>query len=120
MKLFDSIQNKLLVAILVVVLLPLIGTGLYGNWITSRVLQDSALSTAHNETFQQAARVSAFLSNAAGDVLFLSHLAALQSLIAARQAENAADIAYWRQQVEQDFIAFSRYRRIYYQVRYIT
>ncbi|RME75608.1 MAG: HAMP domain-containing protein, partial [Chloroflexi bacterium] len=33
---------------------------------------------------------------------------------------NAADIAYWRQQVEQDFIAFSRYRRIYYQVRYIT
>jgi len=116
----NRIQNKLLIAFLIVVLLPLIGTGLYGNWITSRVLQDSALNNAKNETTQQAEQITAFLDNAQEDILFLSELGSLRSLIAARTAGDAEEIARWRQQVEQDFTTFSDHRGIYYQVRYLS
>ena len=112
LKPLNRIQNKLLIAFLIVVLLPLIGTGLYGNWITSRVLQNSALNNAKNETTQQAERITAFLDNAQEDILFLSELGSLRSLIAARAAEDADEIARRRQQVEQDFTAFSDHRGI--------
>jgi len=116
----NRIQNKLLIAILAVVLFPLIGTGLYGNWITSRVLQDSALSTARNAISQQANQITVFLSDAQDDILFLSELGSLNALIAARVAGNPTDIAYWRAQVQNDFISFSFHRSIYYQIRYLT
>ncbi len=120
MKPWNRIQIKLLVAFLVVVLLPLVGTGLYGNWITSRVLQDSALDNAKGETAQQAAQISAFLDNAKEDVLFLSELGSLASLIQARADGDKVGIAHWRQRTENDFLGFSQRRGIYYQIRYLT
>lgn len=120
MKPFSRIQNKLLIAFLVVVLLPLIGTGLYGNWITSQILQNNALDTAQNEISQRARQINAFLNNAKEDVLFLSELGSLQALIEARATNNPAAIAEWTERVKNDFSAFSHRRGIYYQVRYIT
>lgn len=86
LKPLNRIQNKLLVAFLVVVLLPLIGTGLYGNWITSRVLQESALNNAKNDTTQPAEQITAFPDNAQEDILFLSELGSVRALIAARRS----------------------------------
>ncbi|GAB4442225.1 MAG: hypothetical protein Kow0031_24290 [Anaerolineae bacterium] len=119
MRPFSRIQNKLLVAILIVVLLPLIGTGLYGNWVTSQVLQENALGSAYNQTALQAEQISAFLAGARQDILFLSRLGSLQSLIEAR-TRSAVDMEHWQQQLAHDFAAFSQERGLYYQVRYIT
>ncbi len=120
MKPLNRIQNKLLIAFLVIVLLPLVSTGLYGNWITSQLLQDNALNNARNRTWQHASQISAFLNNAKEDVLFLSELGSLQSLVEACANDDTAEIARWRQQVQSDFMAFSKRRRIYYQIRYLT
>ena len=120
MKLFKRIQNKLLAAFLIVVLLPLIGTGLYGNWITSKVLQDNALDNAKHETNQQAGQINDSLDNAKSNVLFLSELSSLRALIEARAHNNPADASYWQEQINKDLSAFSRRCGICYQARYIS
>jgi len=102
------------------VLVPLIGTGLYGNWITSHILQENALSDAQNKATQQATRINAFLNSAKQDILFLSEMDGLQSLLNARADNTPLEIEHWRQHVSDDFTTFSRRRGIYYQVRYIT
>lgn len=120
MKFFDRIQNKLLLATVIVVLFPLVGTALYGNWITSRILQEKALDNARRETSQQAAHISNFLATARDDILFLSDTTSLNALIAARAAGDQAKIDQSRAEVASDFMAFSRHRGIYYQIRYLT
>jgi hypothetical protein len=45
---FQSLRARLILAFLVTVLLPLIGTGLYGNWTTSRTLEAQALENARS------------------------------------------------------------------------
>lgn len=116
---FSRIQNKLLIAILFVVLLPLIGTGLYGNWVTTDVLQNNALSSAYNETALQVEQISDFLTGARQDILILSQLGSLEALIKAR-TQSAIEIEHWRNRLAQDFAAFSQQRGMYYQIRYIT
>ena len=120
MKFFNRIQNKLLVAFLIVVLLPLIGTGLYGNWITSKVLQDNALNNARYETEQQVGQINDSLNNAKSNVLFLSELSSLHALIEARAHNNPADTSYWQEQTSKDLVAFLRRCGICYQARYIS
>lgn len=107
-----KIQNKLLLAIVVAVLLPLIGTGLYGNWITSRILQDSAIQNAENETAQQVQHVEGLLYTARQDVRFLSRLSSMRQLVNAPAADCVS--------VAEDFAAFARAREIYDQIRYIA
>ncbi len=106
------IQDKLLLAIVIAVLLPLIGTGLYGNWITSRILQDSAIQNAENETAQQVQHIEGLLYTAREDVRFLSRLSSVQQLVNGAAAE--------RKRVADDFAAFARERGIYDQIRYIA
>jgi len=118
-KIFNRIQYRLLAVILLVVLVPLIGTALYGNWITSNILREHALSQANNETVQAARQIEAFLSEVNDDVLFLAELSSLQSLLQARSESNEESIAQWRLVTEDDLIAFSRQRGIYDQIRYI-
>ena len=120
MKFFNRIQNKLLAAFLIVVLLPLIGTGLYGNWITSKVLQNNALNNARYETEQQAGQINDSLNNAKSNVLFLSELSSLRALIEARAHNNSADTSYWQKQTGKDLTAFLRRCGICYQARYIS
>ncbi len=116
----NRIQYKLLIAFLIVVLLPLIGTGLYGNRITSRVLQNNALDNAKNEAALQAEQINSFLDSAEEDILFLSELGSVQSLVAAQSAGNQERIESWLRQVQSDFTTFSKQRKIYYQIRYLT
>jgi len=118
-KIFHRIQYRLLAVILIVVLVPLIGTALYGNWITSSILREHELGQAHNETEQAAKQIEAFLSEVNDDVLFLAELSSLQSLLQARSKPDEANTAHWRQVAEDDFMAFSRQRGIYDQIRYI-
>jgi len=118
-KIFHRIQYRLLAVILIVVLVPLIGTALYGNWITSNILEEHELGQAYNETEQAAQQIESFLSGVSDDVLFLAELSSLQSLLQARHDGAKVSIAHWRQITEDDFISFSQGRGIYDQIRYI-
>lgn len=119
MKIFHRIQYRLLAVILIVVLVPLIGTALYGNWITSSILKVHELDQVANETERTAQQIESFLGGVSDDVLFLAELSSLQSLLQARSKADEERIAYWRQVTENDFVSFSRRRGIYDQIRYI-
>ncbi|MCP4424621.1 MAG: HAMP domain-containing protein [Chloroflexi bacterium] len=117
---FNNIRTKLIAAFLLIVLVPLIGTGLYGNWITSRVIRERAIEAARNDVRLHAEQVVSFLNHVRGDVLYLSRLASLEQLIDAQAEGDAREIDLSLAQVAQDFLIFSAARPEYYQVRYIA
>ncbi|MCP4361469.1 MAG: hypothetical protein GY796_25945, partial [Chloroflexi bacterium] len=80
---FNSIQAKLIGAFLFVVLVPLLSTTLYGNWITSEIIQGRVVEAARNDVRQHAQQVASFLDNIRGDILYLAHLDSLQNLVRA-------------------------------------
>ncbi|HFQ93912.1 MAG TPA: HAMP domain-containing protein [Anaerolineae bacterium] len=116
---FKSIRTKLVVAFLLVVLVPLIGTALYGNWITSQAISQRAVESARHNVRMHAEQFAGFLNQVRGDVLYISRMDSLQNLIEARAAHDEEAINYWRTQVMRDFLIFSAARPMYYQVRYL-
>jgi len=119
-KIFSRIQRKLIAAFLVVVLLPLLGTALYGNWVTSRVLGERAVDEALADLQQRASRIEGYLAGVRGDVLYLSQINTLASLIDARARGDPAAIVRWRGRLAGEFYVFAQTHPMYYQVRYIT
>jgi len=105
---FNRIQTKLLAAFLAVVIVPLIGTGLYGNWVTSRVISQRALESARNDVRLRAEQMAAFLNHVRGDVLYVSHLDSLQHLTEALSVDDAENVSFWQGHVQREFLIFSR------------
>ncbi|NKQ37304.1 MAG: HAMP domain-containing protein [Chloroflexi bacterium] len=116
---FKSIRTKLVAAFLLVVLVPLSGTALYGNWITSQAISQRAVEAARHNVRMHAEQFAGFLNQVRGDVLYVSRMDSLQNLIDARAAHDEEAINYWRTQVMRDFLIFSAARPMYYQVRYL-
>ncbi len=116
---FKSIRTKLVVAFLLVVLVPLIGTALYGNWITSQAISQRAVEAARHNVRMHAEQFAGFLNQVRGDVLYVSRMDSLQNLIEARAAHDEEAVNYWRTQAMRDFLIFSAARPMYYQVRYL-
>lgn len=109
------IQNKLILAFLVTVLLPLIGTGLYGNWTTSRALQSQAVENAQADLRLRAAQMEEYLDNVREDILFLSRLDSLQTFVNASQPTSQM-----RTDLEIDFASFAMTHPGVFQMRYIS
>lgn len=120
MGVFRRIESRLILAFLVVVLLPLLGTGLYGNWITSRTLEQAALDTARHNLDQLAADLSGILGGLGDDVLFLSQLESLEALLTARVAGDALLSEAARAQLAEDFLAYAETHPLTYQARYLN
>ncbi|NOY98513.1 MAG: HAMP domain-containing protein [Chloroflexi bacterium] len=114
-----TLRTRLVVAFLTVVLVPLIGTGLYGNWVTSKIIQERAVEAAHNDTLRRAQQIDDFLDGVRGDVLYLANLDDLQELLAAREQGDAPAGESARQQLSREFLVFSRSHLNYYQIRYL-
>ncbi len=91
---FNRIQTKLLAAFLIVVIVPLIGTGLYGNWVTSRIIRQREIESARNDVRLRAEQVAAFLNHVRGDVLYISHLYSLQYLVVALAPDDKRSIDF--------------------------
>ena len=116
----QSLRTKLIVAFLALVLLPLVGTGLYGNFFTSQVLAQQVREDSVHQVNLQAAHIVNELERVRSDVLYLANLRSLQSLRALYN-QNAPEeqITHWRAEVAQDFLVLSAARPMYYQIRYI-
>ncbi len=113
------IRTKLLIAFLVIVLVPLIGTGLYGNWTTSQIITKNAIESARNDVQLHAEQVVDSLQRVHGDVLYLAHLDSLDRFIQAQNVDDKSVITAEYTRVMRDFLIFSAARPAYYQIRYI-
>ena len=114
-----SLRTKLIVAFLATVLIPLIGTGLYGNWITSQVLEARALDAAQADLRLRAGQIEGYLSNVHKDLLFLSRTDEMIAMLAASASGDAAEEETARSRLAATFAAFAATHPDTFQVRYI-
>jgi len=115
----NTVRGRLVAAFLVVVLIPLLGTTLYGNWITSKIIRQRAVEAAYADTLRRAAQVRDFLDGVEHDVYYLAGLDDLHDLLDARRFGRTKDALHYRRQLERQFYIFTATHPNYYQVRYI-
>ena len=115
----SSIRTKLLVSVMLVVLVPLLGTAMYGNWFTGNVIKEEVIRSSHDELEQRAQQIETFLDGINSDVRYLAHLSSLNEYLDAAAGDDAAIMERWRRQLEQDFLIFASAHPSYYQVRYL-
>lgn len=114
-----SIRTKLLVAVMLVVLVPLMGTATYGNWFTGNVIKGEVIRSSHDELARRAQQIETLLHSINNDVRYLSHLNSLNEYLDAAAGDNTRRMEVWRRQMELDFLIFSSAHPAYYQVRYL-
>ncbi|MBI4787298.1 MAG: hypothetical protein HY782_09655 [Chloroflexi bacterium] len=112
---FPNLRAKLILAFLVTVMLPLVGTGLYGNWTTSRTLQAQALDAARADLRLRAGQIEGYLGGVREDVFFLSRLDSLARVLATDPPtpELLANL-------QADLSAFAATHPGIFQIRYIA
>ena len=113
-------RTKLIGAFLIVVLVPLVGTGLYGTWITSRTLTEQALEATQHELEQRARGIETYLTGISNNTLYLSSGESLQTLIEARGLGDIAQMEKWAGETGEDFLRFAASHPNLIQVRYIA
>ncbi len=116
-----SLRARLILAFLVTVLLPLIGTGLYGNWTTSHTLEAQALDNARADLRLRAQQIESYLSGVREDLLFLSQLDSLAALLACPEPcrRAASPTEALNSNLQSDFAAFAATHLDVFQTRYL-
>ena len=113
------IDRKLVAASLIAILVPLLGTALYGNWITSRILRDQAVVSIQLDLKQRANRIEAYLEEVRHNVLYFARTPELRSLLVARRRGDREAATAMSDLLAQEFVAFAVTHPMYYQIRYI-
>lgn len=143
MKIYHRLRPRLIALFFITTLIPTLLTGIYAIHISGNTLRDLALTKQVEQAKNLANRIESFLKEAKNDLLFLSQCTPLRDYVNLRMAialdleseqhlpmlpggslETAKQaverILEQKQQIlEQEFLAFSRNRGIYYQVRYL-
>ena len=112
----NSLRLKLITAFLLLALIPLTATGIYGHFFTSNALSGQALERSINQVHLQAESIDSAFTQVQGDALYLS---ALRSLNMLRQQNRPEEIALWTHEVGQDLLVLASVRPMYYAVRLI-
>ncbi len=141
MTFFHRLRTKLIFAFTLVTLIPTLIIGVYAIQVSSHTLKMQALAKQTEQVKILENIIKSFLSTVKRDLLFLTYSApmkeyllrvalflespaeqgpsgALASSEAGKQAMHNI-LEQKRHALEQEFLAFSRSRRIYYQIRYL-
>jgi len=142
MKIYHRLRTKLIIMFSIVTLVPALITGIYAILVSSQTLRTQAVTTQTAQAQMLANNVTSFLSVVKGDLLFLSqspimndylnllyrevllsHAKPDELLQFGLESKTLPDVQHAlgqkRQNLEKEFLAFSRNRRIYYQIRYL-
>ncbi|MBI5287142.1 MAG: HAMP domain-containing protein [Deltaproteobacteria bacterium] len=111
-----SIRAKLVIALLILAFVPLSIGGTYGVYYSIKALEDTTLHHLEYEVSSKASDIEKFLKNVHNDVLYLSQSRGLKALVdyKGRGGFNAL-----QDRTAEEYLAFSRMRPYYYQIRYI-
>ena len=111
-----KIRTKLILIFLLLSLVPsLCLLFLFYNNM-KEILQKQELNKVKEEIHLKVHGIDMFLKSAHSDILFLRGLSYLRSLL---NAGSEQDREWAKQGLENDFLIFSREKKIYYQIRYI-
>ncbi len=117
-----KIKTKLLLAFILISLVPLIVLGGYGLINVSKSLGAASTSKLNDKVGLISSEVETFLSNVKSDLFYLRDSVSLRLLIESMETTkgNAEQIAKARKHLAEDFKEFSRHKKIYHQVRFLT
>lgn len=139
MKIYHRLRTKLSIAFIMVTLIPTLIIGIYAIQVASQTLQAQTLAQQTEQVKILETLIRSFLSIVKSDLLFLSQSAPLREYLnlhmvlmldsqvesvptnsAAATQQAVHNILEQKQTaLEQEFLAFSRSRQIYYQIRYL-
>jgi methyl-accepting chemotaxis protein len=139
MKIYHRLRFKLSIAFIIMTLIPTLIIGIYAIQVASHTLQTQTLAEQTEQVKLLENMIRSFLLVVKGDLLFLSQSAPLREYlnlhtvlmsdshsesVPASSAEAAVQAMHnileqQQSALEQEFLAFSSYRRIYYQIRYL-
>jgi len=143
MKIIYRLRTRLIIMFSIVTLIPALITGIYAIQVSSKSLRAQALTTQMAQAKTLANNITSFLSAVKGDLLFLRQsplmmdylkLHGIRAFLNQATPDELAesDLEYKtlqgvqlaleqkRRDLEKEFLAFSRNRRIYYQIRYLN
>ncbi|MBK8027089.1 MAG: hypothetical protein IPK19_38310 [Chloroflexi bacterium] len=108
-----SLRQKLIACFLLLTLLPLAGTTLYGLFFTRSVLSDQALERSAFQVDLQVESIAGALRQVQNDIEYLH---ALRSLNMLRQQTDSEQIALWQREVANDMLVLASVRPMYHSV----
>ncbi len=115
-----KIRNKLLLAFILVALIPLIVLGGYALTNISQSLRSINTSKLEDKVSLLSFEIEDFLKNVSDDLFYLRDSVPLQEMIRDMSTMNSEQFDSARQKLAQDFLAFSKHKKIYYQVRFLN
>ncbi len=120
MKFYQHIRTKLAFGFLLVTLIPAVTVGIYAMQASIDALRERELNIQASMAKTLQHDIEAFLASTRNDLIFLSQSQPLKRYLNQRHQDDDLDaLELARQSLEQEFLAFSRSRGIYYQVRYL-
>jgi len=120
MKFYQHIRTKLAFGFLLVTLIPAVTIGIYAMQSSIDALRERELNIQASMVKTLKHDIEAFLASTRNDLIFLSQSQPLKRYLNQRyQSKDLDALELALQSVEQEFLAFSRSRGIYYQVRYL-
>lgn len=111
-----SLRLQLIAGFLIVTLIPLAASGVYGHFFTSQALSQQALERSTYQVHLQAESILSALRQVQGDALYLGELRSLNML---HQQTSADQISLWRSEVSQDLLVLASVRPMYHAIRII-
>ncbi len=115
-----KIRNKLLFAFILVSLIPLVVLGGYALTNISQSLRSINTSKLNDKVSLISFEIEDFLKNVSDDLFYLRDSVPLQAMISDMATMDTEQFESARKNLEQDFLAFSRHKKIYYQVRFLN
>ncbi|MBI5327987.1 MAG: HAMP domain-containing protein [Deltaproteobacteria bacterium] len=114
-----SIRAKLIIAFMLLVLVPLSIGGTYGVYYSIKALEDSTLHYLEYEVSSKASDIEKFLKTVHNDVIYLSQSSGIKGFVDNRKAQSLKGSEGGIITLKEEYLAFSRTRPYYYQIRYI-
>ena len=115
----SKIRNKLLLAMLLVTILPLLLVGGYSLYSTTDSLRQSSLVALDNKVSLVSERVGNFLEDISGDLFFLRDSSAINLYLSGLEGD-AESSQLLLENLSRSIRIFSDKRKIYHQIRFIN
>jgi PAS domain S-box-containing protein len=115
-----SIRAKLLIAFVGLSILPMVLVIVYGLYVDVRTMEHIALQDLTNDVATIRSRTGNFMAGVEGDMRVMLNSSVLQQWALSYGKDGPQENARKLRAVSDEFLAFARTRRIYYQIRLVN
>lgn len=112
-----KIRSKLLLAFILISLVPLVVVGGYALTTISDSLRTASNNKLEDKVTLVSFGIEDFLKNVSTDLFYLRDSSLLKTMVDG--GNSFAQTQQARQDLEQDFLAFSKHKAIYHQIRFL-